>query len=141
MNNPMRTNITCVNQNGMECEALVTVHKGCHDGTCPFYKTEYDFKVSEAKSRRLCEDRGIGFVSREKIIHDIKHSTYKQNKYKKRKASKAPQTVVQYNTDQDVYIEYNSLESASQSLGIDPVKLELIIKKNEVYGGYRFVYL
>ena len=133
-----QTNPTCVNHDNRRCDALIEIHKGCFKADCPFYKTDYDFKVSEARARRRCDALGIPFKTRDEVIDDMdRASTRSHNKAVRKNAKK----VVQYNTSEHSFTEYESLLDASDHVGIPVIKLELLIKKNETYNGYRYVYI
>lgn len=134
-----RTNETCIcaRKHGYGCEALVEESDGCMDGTCPFFRNEYDFKVSEAKARKRCEDLGYHFKSREEVLDEM---SYKARYDKRRAANKrSSKGIIKYNTYRNEYTEYDSIESCIRAEGIQRQKLELLLRTGSEWNGYRFV--
>lgn len=139
----IETNTMCVNSSasGHGCYALDRPEKGCLKGNCRFYKTEYQLKVDEAKAKSRCEDLGIDFKPRSEVIEEIDRVSKYWKERQTREKMKHPRSIIKYNSRENDYTEYNSLETASKATGISPEKLELLIRKNEEYGGYKFVYI
>lgn len=136
------TNLMCVNSSptGHGCYALDRPEKGCREGNCPFYKTEYQLKVDEAWARNRCERLGLDFKTRAEVVEEMDRSS----KYWKIRADKEkkkhPKGIIKYNSRDNIYIEYNSLQSASQDTGISVDKLMILLAKNEEYKGFKYIY-
>ena len=137
-----RTNERCIcsRKHGYGCEALVEEDDGCLDGTCPFYKTEYQQKTQEEVARNRCEELGYTFRTRDEVVNEMNYRSSYDKKYKKKQKQK-DKGVLQFNTLDNEYIEYDSIGSASKILGIPIEKLTLLIRKQEEYKGYKFMML
>lgn len=137
------TNPECINSGklGYECDALVKVQYGCLQGVCPFFKTIEQFEEDEAREKQICLSRGYHFKSREQVIEDMARTTEIQKKryQKDKKKAKPEPKVLQYNTKENSYIEYDSIGNAVNELMIPRSKLELLIKRGEEYQGYKFI--
>lgn len=139
---PRTTNLQCVNSDtvGRYCLALNEIHKNCLKGGCPFYKTDYQFKTGEAKAKRHCDDLGIVFRTRAEVMDDMnKVSQIQKTRYQKEKKTQSLK-VIQYNSKENTYVEYDSIESVAKELGVSTEKVERLIKYKEPYKGYRFVF-
>ena len=139
---PKQTNLQCVNSDsvGRYCLALNEIHKNCLKGECPFYKTDYQFKTGEAKAKRHCDNLGIVFRTRAEVMEDMNRvSQIQRDRYRKDKA-KSQLKVIQYNSKENTYIEYDSIESVAKELGVSTEKVERFIKYKEPYKGFRFVF-
>jgi len=134
------TNPSCINSDGASCIALAVVHDGCNNATCPFCKTEFQFKVTESRARRRCDGMGIPFTSRDEVLAEYTRSANMARKRKERNKVKTINGVIKYNSGDHIYVEYDSLESASVDTGIPTMKLKLLIEKNEEYQGYKYVW-
>ena len=132
------TNLECINSSlGKYCTALNEVDEGCMDGTCKFFKTDADFKKAEAKACRRCERLGLEFRSRAKVIEEMDHVA---GVTKKRNLKKQVQRkIIQYRSEDQVYIEHESIEECAAKLDMPKEKLLLLIKKGESWKGYKFV--
>lgn len=128
----------CSSKTGYGCDALVEEDAGCLDGTCPFFKTECMQTTSERAARERCEKTGFTFKSRDEVMNEYEY----KSKYDKRRRQKEKDAgVLQFNTLENEFIEYDSMASASKTLGIPLEKLKLIIKKGEEYHGYKYMLL
>lgn len=139
---PKTTNSQCVNSDtlGYFCLALNEIHKKCLKGECPFYKTDYQFKTGEANAKRRCDSLGIVFRTRAEVINDMNRvSQIQKDRYEKERRVQSLK-VIQYNSKENTYVEYDSIESVAKSLGIGKDKVEHLIKYREPYKGYRFVF-
>lgn len=134
-----RTNETCIcsRKHGYGCEALTDEMDGCLDGTCPFYKTEMDNKVSEAKARSRAEALGYHFKSRADVLNEMSYKA----KYEKRHHAKAKgmKGIIKYNTYKNEYTEYDSIENCVRAEKIPRQKLEILLRTGEEWNGYRFI--
>ena len=135
--NPM---CVCSNEYATYCYAVTTPEYGCALGDCPFFKTEAQNRVEEARCKARCDDLEIRFISRDEVIREGMTDWAKYQKYKKPHPDMRLKKVTMYNSRDDIYIEYNSMEAACQANGISRDKLLALIKKDEEYHGYRFVY-
>ena len=133
-----QTNLQCVNSDsvGRYCIALNEIDHGCLAGECPFFMTEYQQKMQEARAKARCLALGINFKSRDRVIRDMS----KLNRYYTRKP-KSEKGVIQFKPSTQEYIEYDSVEDACDALDLSELKLDLLIKKGEKYNGYKFTYL
>lgn len=135
------TNLQCVNSDpiGCYCIALNEIHKKCLKGECPFFKTDYQFKVGEARAKTHCDSLGIVFQTRAEVIESMNRiSQVSKDNYRKHR--KPEVKIIQYNSKENTYVEYDSVESASKELGISVEKVEHLVKYKETYKGYRFVF-
>ena len=109
------TNSQCVNHGtgGYGCIALVNIDEGCLLGTCPFFKTEQRLKADEARARMLCEQKGYTFKSRADIIGDMDRSTIRmRSRYERMNSRFKPKKILQYNTVDNIYVEYEDIDHA-----------------------------
>lgn len=139
---PQTTNLKCVNSDsiGYYCIALKEIDKKCLTGECPFYKTDYQFKVSESKAKERCDCLGYAFKTRTDVIDDMsKVSRVQKDRYNRERKLNSLK-VIQYNSQENTYIEHDSIDSVAKSLGISTEKVEHIIRYREPYKGYRFVF-
>lgn len=137
-----RVNPSCVcsNEAATYCYAVTTPEYGCALGQCPFYKTEAQNRVEEARCRKRCEFLDIRFISRDEVIREGQTDWAKYQKYKKPREDGRLKKITMYNMRDDIYIEYNSMEAACHANGLSRDKLIALIKKDEEWHGYRFVY-
>lgn len=139
---PQTTNLQCVNSDsvGRYCIALNEIHKKCLDGECPFYKTDYQHKVGEAKAKSRCENLGIVFKTRSEIISEMNRIAHIQKERYEKEKERRNSKIIQFNSKENVYIEYDSLESVAKAFSVPIEIIEKIIKGKETYKGFRFVY-
>lgn len=137
-----QTNLQCVSSDsvGRYCIALNEIDQGCLAGECPFYKTEYQQKMGEARAKARCLALGINFKSRDRVIRDMSKVSDIRSSYYTRK-TKSEKGVIQFRPSTQEYIEYDSVEDACNALDLSELKLDLLIKKGEKYNGYKFTYL
>lgn len=139
---PKQTNLQCVNSDsiGYYCIALNEIHKKCQSAECPFYKTDFQFKVAEAKAKRRCDDLGIRFKTRSQVIEEMSRlSKIQKERYEKEK-KRDTFKVIQYNSQEQIYIEHENIENAAEYIKLPIEVVERIIKNKESYKGFKFVY-
>lgn len=137
-----KTNSQCVNSGklGYECMALMKPEYGCLQGICPFYKSVEDFEISEKRAQAKCRALGIHFRTRDEVIDEMNGTTRRDLKRLERERQKLKTSkVIQYNSRSNMYIEYDNTEKCAEALGIPVEALESIIRKKEVYKGFKFV--
>jgi hypothetical protein len=138
----VKTNSQCVNAGklGYECVALMKPTKGCLEGKCPFFKTQEDFEKTEKKAKDKCCALGIHFRSRKEVIDEMNGTTKRDLKRLERERKRLKTSkVIQYNSRSNMYIEYDNTEKCADALGIPMEVVESIIRKGEVYKGFKFV--
>ena len=134
------SNASCINsEGGLGCIALDRVQPGCVNGVCPFFKTKGTFNREERRSAKRCADLGIVFASRDEVIK-ILDQNYRYFEKRSNKKKLIPK-VVQYNTQENTFTEFNDIGEASAALGMSITKLEVLIKKREEYKGFKYTYL
>lgn len=137
-----KTNSQCVNSGklGYECMALMKPEYGCLQGICPFYKSIEDFEISEKRAQAKCRALGIHFCTRDEVIDEMNGTTKRDLKRLERERKRLKTSkVIQFNSRANVYIEYENSEKCAEALGIPVEIVESIIKRGEVYKGFKFV--
>lgn len=136
------TNPECINSDKVNygCEALTKVQYGCLQGVCPFFKSKEEFTECEAREKQRCKSLGFHFKSRTEVIEDMNRTTEEQRKryYKDRKRRNPVTKVIQYNSSENTYIEYSSVDEAISKAGIPADKLSVLLRTGEEWNGYRF---
>ena len=138
----VKTNSQCVNAGklGYGCIALNDVPYGCLQGVCPFCKSAEDFEASEKKAKDRCNALGIHFRTRDEVIDEMNGTTRRDLKRLERERQKLKTSkVIQYNSRSNMYIEHDNTEKCADALGIPVEAVESIIRKGEVYKGFKFV--
>lgn len=138
----VKTNSQCVNAGklGYECIALSKPAKGCLEGKCPFYKTREDLDASEKKAKGKCNALGIHFRSRSEVIEEMNGTTKRDLKRLERERKKLKTSkVIQFNSRDNIYIEFTGLADCAKELDIPVELLEHIIRNKESFRGFRFV--
>lgn len=134
------TNPDCINSNNINygCDALTKIQYGCLQGICPFYKSKEQFKEDEQREKQRCLSRGLFFKSRSRVIEDMDKVTLDQRKryYKDRPRDLK---VIQYNTQENEYIEYSDTNECLRKTGMSGTQLELLIERNEEWHGWKFM--
>lgn len=137
-----QTNSQCINSGklGYGCVALKAVEYGCLQGVCPFCKSNEDFEESEKRAQSRCRALGIHFRTRDEVIDEMNGTTRRDLKRLERERQKLKTSkVIQYNSRSNMYIEYDNTDKCADALGIPVEVVESIIKKGEVYKGFKFV--
>ena len=133
-----KSNVECAlsNKFGYGCSVLIETDDGCLNGTCPFYRTEHDIRMSETKDKARCNMLGIRFRSRADVLSEVEYKAKYDKRRRKPKEDK--EIVLQYNTIEYSFTEYDFIESACKAVGISRERLETLIRKGKEYKGYKF---
>lgn len=137
-----KTNSQCVNSGklGYECMALMKPEYGCLQGICPFYKSIEDFEISEKRAQAKCRALGIHFRTRDEVIDEMNGTTRRDLKRLERERKKMKTSkVIQYNSRDNIYVEYMNVADCAKDLDIPIELLEHIIRNKESFRGFRFV--
>lgn len=138
----VKTNFQCVNAGklGYGCVALNDVPYGCLQGVCPFYKSAEDFEASEKKAKDRCYALGIHFRSRKEVIDEMNGTTKRDLKRLERERNRLKTSkVIQFNSRENIYIEYESIDKCAQAIKVPVELMEYIIKSKEPFRGFSFV--
>lgn len=136
------SNPNCINAGklGYECVALMKPTKGCLEGKCPFYKTQEDFEKTEKKAKDKCYALGIHFRSRKEVIDEMNGTTKRDLKRLERERKRLKTSkVIQFNSRENIYIEYESIDKCAQAIKVPVELMEYIIKSKEPFRGFSFV--
>lgn len=138
----MKTNSQCVNAGklGYECVALMKPEYGCLQGICPFYKSIEDFEKSEKRAQAKCRALGIHFRTRDEVIDEMNGTTRRDLKRLERERNRLKTSkVIQFNSRENIYIEYESIDKCAQAIKVPVELMEYIIKSKEPFRGFSFV--
>lgn len=137
-----QTNSQCVNSGklGYGCVALNLIPYGCLQGVCPFYKSNEDFEESEKRAQARCRALGIHFRTRDEVIDEMNGTTKRDLKRLERERQKLKTSkVIQFNSRENIYIEYESIDKCAQAIKVPVELMEYIIKSKEPFRGFKFV--
>lgn len=137
-----QTNSQCINSGklGYGCVALKDVEYGCLQGVCPFYKSNEDFEISEKRAQARCRALGIHFRTRDEVIDEMNGTTRRDLKRLERERNRLKTSkVIQFNSRENIYIEYESIDKCAQAIKVPVELIEYIIKSKEPFRGFKFV--
>ena len=121
---------------GYGCLALVQLHKGCHNSTCPFFKTEEQQAEEERKCRRRLAmlHPDIDFQTRKEVMEEFEahQMVYNHKKQQEKKVSKI------LAIKKGKVTEYADIESAAEGTKINEEMIRVALRLGDPIHGVKF---